>query len=376
MSKTFMSKWRLCIAAGALVAVGAWFVGSVATARGSDRDSRPPLHALQGGKVVESDTSSEIENLGPISPGQDDAGGDLVFENARVVISGVPLRDCQMGGININGIPRGSTVQRAYLYWTWACLDESVEGMHDTVTFGRFFPPPRSFDLKRQGTMVGQGANPCWCGDSFQNVTFRADVTDIVSEIGAGYYGIILAEGAPGSNNYSDAWAGSLFPGCEPEAEPPLIDGATLVVVYTSNCEPNGRVTLYDNGLTGHMFTPIPGITFDLVHDAAQGNAARIVMANADGQVGLGYGDTFGFTNEKTLVNGAAIAGPGSMYNDSHWNGSNGQPLPQLFDIVGQDLDKGVIDQGALSTNVTIQSDGGPGLSDCVVPVVVALFTR
>jgi hypothetical protein len=374
-----MSKWRLCIAAGVLAAVGAWVVSGVGVARGSDDKSqvRPvAIQALQGGKVIEGEAATQIEDLGPISPGHDTGGAPLVFNNARVVISGVPLRDCQMGGININGIPRGSTVLKAYLYWTWACLDQAVKGMHDTVTFGRFFPAPRSFDTERTGTMVGSGANPCWCGDNFQNVTFRADVTDIVSEIGAGYYGIILANGAPGSNNYSDAWAGSLFLTCDPVAEPPLIDGASLVVVYSSNCEPNGTVVLYDSGLTGHMFTPIPGITFDLVHPAAGGTAARLVMANADGQVGLGYADTFGFTNEKTLVNGTAISGPGTVYNDSAWNGANGQPLPQLFDIVGEDLDAGVIDQGSLSTNVSIFSEGGPGLSDCVVPVVVALFTR
>jgi hypothetical protein len=370
-----MSKWRLCIAAGALVAIGAWAVSGLGVAQGSDQQPRPVGTQAMGGKVVEQDVATEIENVGPISPARDDDGGVLVFESARVVISGVPLRDTKMGGINVN-VPRGSTILKAYLYWTWACLGEAVEGTHDTVTFGRFFPPPRSFDTKRQGTRVGDGANPCWCDDSFQNVTFRADVTDIVSEIGAGYYGLILADGAPGSTNYSDMWAGSLFLSCEPEAEPPLIDGASLVVVYTSNCEPNGTVVLYDNGLTGHMFTPIPGITFDLVHPAAGGNGARFAMATADGQVGLGYRDTFGFTNEKTLVNGTAIAGPGSMYNDSHCNGSNGQPLPQLFDIVGQDLDKGVIDEGSLSTNVAIISDGGPGLSDCVVPVVVALSTR
>ncbi len=328
-----------------------------------------------GGRVV-SDFASEggMEELGTISPGTD-MDEALLFENARFVTAGAPMRDTRMGAMNLSGLPPESLIIRAYLYWQWACLEEPVEGIHDMVLFGRVYPTPREFRKDVIGTRVGSGANPCWCGPEYQNVNYRADVTDLITQRQGGIYGVILHQNAAGSTNYSDMWAGSLFRNCEPQAEPPLFNGAALVVVYNSPCEENGTVAIYDEGLAGHMFSPIPGIQFDLAHPPAGSEESSFAFITGDGQVGLGYVPNFGFTNEQTHLNGSPIAGPGSLYNDSQWNGGNGQPLPQLFDVSGLEVTN-LISSGSTSTSVSVFSEAGPGLSDCVVPVASVLFTR
>ena len=43
----------------------------------------------------------------------------------------------------------------------------------------------------------------------------------------------------------------------------------------------------------------------------------------------------FTLRNETARIDGTLVAGTGSDYNDSDWNGSDGKPLPQLWDTAG-----------------------------------------
>jgi hypothetical protein len=291
----------------------------------------------------------EPEFIGDIPPFE-------IFEHARFAINGVALRDMKMGGINLSGPPPGSAVLRAYLYWQWACLEEPQAGRHDTVRFKQVFPGP-VVGGPVVGTLVGVAPNPCWCGNE-PAFTYRADVTPFMSPTGGGTYGVIMLNPALGSRNYSDPW------GCAPPTLP-LLAGAALVVIYESSCEPNGIVMLYDAPLPNFMFMPSPGISYNLVHPPVPQplSEARWAQASCDGQTGWGYMDAIGVGDTNTFINGGLIAGPGSLYNDSDFNGSNSKPLPQLFDTSGHDVFP-FMEQGAPFTNVTITSPAG---TDCLI---------
>lgn len=380
-----MRKARVWIVGGvALLTMAALLVQSIAVAsksqsrRGAPVVERPLPSWIDDGpefgvQPVKPNDTSDVPSLGRIDPATD--GGDpLVFERARFQLNGVALRDVKMGGINLSGIPPGSKIRKAYLYWQWACIEEPMPGFHDTMTFLRGFPRPRTEPAAFVGVLVGSGENPCWCGPSSRNFNYRADVTDVITGEQGGVYGVITMDMAPGSTEYSDPWAYAIFRDCEPQPQA-LLNGAALLVIYESPCEENGTVVVYDEGIAGHMFTPIPGLSYELVHPAAPGTEARWAAALGDGQVGFGYPEFSGFAIEKTKINGTEIAGPGTDFNDSHLNGSIGKPLPQLFDTAGHDVGEAV-NPGSETTTVSFFSESGPGLGDCVVPVVNVLFLR
>jgi hypothetical protein len=317
--------------------------------------------------------------------GADDAAdpiflGDIepfeVLDDVRFAINSIALRNCKMGGINLVGPPPGSVAVRAYLYWQWACLAQPVPGLHDTVRFKQVYP------LKAGGNVVGQlvgvTANPCWCPAGVNAFTYRADVTGLVSPTGGGSYGVIVKNGSTVAFGYDDPWAPSLFPPC-PAPPEPYFEGAALVVVYHSSCEPNGFVCLYDGPLPNTMFVASPGVSYNLLHPLLPVyEEARWAHATCDGQSGLGYVDapmvlTLGKTN--TFINGGLVAGPGSFYSDSDFNGSAGKPLPQLFDTSGHDVTHYMDPAGVPLTNVTILDPSGTG-TDCLISDVNVLFIR
>jgi len=312
-------------------------------------------------------------NLGDIEPSE-------IFTDARFAINSVAMRDCRMGAINLVGPPPGSVVIKAYLYWQWGCLETPITGIHDRVRFKQAFPVSVGAGYV-PGVLRGSGPNPCWCGPQFSNFTYRADVTPFVSPTGGGTYGVILHPAGPGSVDYKDPWSPFLSPGCPPALEP-LFEGAALVVIYRSACEPNGTVCLYDTlPLTGTLFLSSPGVTYTLLHPptpAAGVAEARWAHASCDGQSGSGYLDVpastcLGRTN--TFVNGGPIAGPGTPYNDSDFNGSAGKPLPQLFESSGHDVTVFMTGGGVPVTAIGILDTSGAGC-DCIVLDLNVLFFR
>ncbi len=313
-----------------------------------------------------------VMNLGSIEPGLDDANDPLAFPNARFAVNGIPLRGGKKGVINLVGPPEGSVLQRAYLYWQWACLEEPIVRRHDTVRVKRIFPEPRAVGGFIQGTLVATGPNPAWCGPEYRSYTYRADVTSIMSDTGGGTYAVTLASGGDsGSLLHANPWAEDDCIG----SRPPYADGAALVAIYRSSCEDNGTVYLYDTDLAGATFDSASGLEYTLTHQEAQGLEARLAIVGGDGQTGLGYQTVEGPTQVRTRLNGTIIAGPGSLVNDSDWNGSIARPLPQLFDVHGHDVSD-LVDPGATSTTVSFGAEDGLAFSDSLTPVATILFVR
>jgi hypothetical protein len=135
-----------------------------------------------------------------------------------VTAAGVGLRGSGTGDIIIEGVPEGSQIHRAFLYW-------SVLG-----TTGAFEFPSINGTIA-QGEVIGISDNPCWAeppGLQFLHFNYRADVT--VAVTGNGTYTIAglpdnLAEG-------NDS------------------QGASLVVIYENPTEFYRTVIINDGGVT------------------------------------------------------------------------------------------------------------------------------
>jgi hypothetical protein len=310
-------------------------------------------------------------DLGHIRPGLDDDGRPMVYPKTRFATNGVSMRNCRWGGINLVGVPPGSGIIKAYLYWNWTSLAAPVAGVHDTMFIRRRFPGP-SVAAFVTGTLVGIGPDPCWLGAS--NFTYRADVTLLAPGLvtGGGTYFLRLPVGAAGAVDYTDPWG---FPG--PVA--PLMEGASLVVVYENAVEPMGNTHIYDAGISSFMFLSSPGLLYTLVGYVPAVIGGRWANIGADGQSGAGYLDALELGHDSTfLPNFAAyIAGGGafgatSLYNDSDWNGSGNKPLGQLWDTSGHDVTPAIV---GFPTFPVIFISPGIGGADCLVPVANVLWT-
>jgi hypothetical protein len=144
------------------------------------------------------------------------------------------------------------------------------------------------------------------------------------------------------------------------------MDGASIVIIGTGPS--TQTVALYDSGLAGATFHGNPGISYSLLLPApASGALTLFDNIGADGQQGISRTATSGYADEITKINGTIVAGPGSLYNDSDWNGSSARPLPQLWDDTGHDITLAT-PSGTTTLNITIANKGETGF-DCLTPV-------
>lgn len=298
-------------------------------------------------------TESEALTAAPQALG--DIKPRIIFQRARYATAGVPLRNHQLGTITLSGIPPGSKVLKAYLYWMWASLAAPTPA-HTVVNFKRVEPLPGGPMVAAPGALVGTGADPCWLGPS--NFVYVSDVTPQVT--GAGVYAVVLSAASGASFNGSDPWG---LPG--PVA--PLAEGASLVVVYQNTIEPMGTVRIYDVGLAGNM--ALGALAYNLVGLPPGGILELWDTIGGDGQIGASRLPSM--ATEITTIDGSPVAGPGSAYNDSDWNGSDGKPIPQLWDDHGHDI-KLKIGAGGFST---VSFTSLPGVPDCWVPAANVTLT-
>jgi hypothetical protein len=323
--------------------------------------------------------------MGPtfdVAPGSDDNGLLMVYDLTRVAANGISLRQCTSGAINLVGIPPGSSVVRAFLYWQWISIPGPVPGLQDVMWFGRL---PRSVPNTAggiaattrlraravQGTLVGAGLDPCWAGGG--NFTYRADVTALVR--GGGTYTVWLPTGAAPGARWEDPFSQFAFP------PGPFCEGASLVVVYQNPLEPPGTTLIYDSGLAGVMFMTTPGIAYNLTGFVAPGSESRWINIGGDGQSGAGYSDLYGLGFEVTTFQGSPLAGGGagtpfiSAYNDSDWNGSGNKPVGQLWDTSGHEV-SAYLAAGSAAASIRVFEPTGSPFADCLVPAANVLWMR
>jgi len=292
--------------------------------------------------TVASSTAANVPSnvvLGPMTPL---AGG---IANASYATGGKGMRNQAAAGIVISGANK--PIKAAVIYWA-VITNGSPTAADQSVIVQRLFPTPASAAVTVTGTAVGSGPQPCWSGTTI--TVYRGTIPFTVAT-GNGSYQVTLKPGASGTTKGANPWvAGSL----------PLFEGASIVLVGTGT----GTVAIYDAGLSGTTFNTT--LTYSLILPAtASGRLTLWDNIGADGQQGTSR--TSLIAKEKTTINGHAVAGPGSAYNDSDWNGSAGYPLPQLWDDTGHDV-TAAAPAGTTNLNVVFKTNDG-AMPDCLTPV-------
>ncbi len=262
------------------------------------------------------------------------------------VANGVALRNRAQGVIHLRGIPEGAKVINAYVWW----------GIQTNNAVGS--PPGSSIYFngnKIFGAKTCSTLDPCWGNTSFS--AYRGRVTNFVPATEPnGDYLVTIRNPAAVNTTGDDPWPTPV--------EKRKFEGATMVVVYSYDGLPNRWVSLYDIGVCS-MFSG--SYTATLSHPASSGTNVLFGAWGADGQRGSSHSDSA--ARETTSFNTVQIAGAGApapRTTASDWNGSDGFPLPQLWDTHVHNV-SGLV-RSPTSSTVDYVAGG-----DCLVPVGFAL---
>jgi hypothetical protein len=226
-----------------------------------------------------------------------------------VTSSGVGLRGSREGVINLSGIPAGSPVYQAFLYWA-------------TIGNSSRFDSPALNGQVVNGELIGISADTCW--GALHNYVYRADVTSIVQDNGSYTISGMPSNLAAGNDS----------------------QGASLVVIYGS-LESYRTVIINDGAVTldleKNAYTDtITGFTAD------QPNAnAFVTYIVGDGQSRWDTGNvTFeGVTIANNVFNG--VDGP-------HWG-------TLTFDVTG------LVSEPSSTTTLNNNDPGNPLSPDCLL---------
>ena len=265
---------------------------------------------------------------------------NFTVKDADHVANGVAMRNRTSGTIHLRGVPNGSTVALALLYWNF--IDNNKVGPTSM---------PALFNGNLvTGTRTADSDDPCWVLGGGGSHSYVANVTSFVnttSHPNQDYDVVLLFSGVTVTSG-ENPWPSQLQ-SVRPE-------GATLIVIYQNN-NTLGEVNVYHD-LNNSMFTGIANFGFS--HSPAPSFAADLFTTiGADGQLGGGLSRTV--ANETTTFNGVQIAGPPITH--TNWDGSDGWPLVQLWDTHTHQ-----VTLGTATSLVTFQSFG-----DCLVPVAFVL---
>ena len=201
------------------------------------------------------------------------------------VAAGVGMRDKGSGSIAIAGIPAGSKVVRAFLYW-----DVLADGPGPSLASVKFNNKPIV------GDYIGAGGNPCW--NSGGNFAYRADVTKMVA--GNGTYNLTGF-----TSFYTDG--GDPFDQMGPDWPPtdPMAEGATLVIFYFNKNSPIMDMVLVqgtDEFYVDHQ------VTVDGFLAADPATNASVTLFSGDGQTVGDCGGGNVASGEETDFNGIPIS--------------------------------------------------------------------
>ncbi|MBM7867342.1 DUF3344 domain-containing protein [Heliobacterium gestii] len=248
------------------------------------------------------------------------------------VAAGVGMRNRGFGTINIT-LPAGSTILKAFLYWA------VIRGTGDP-------PVPDTGTLN--GTAITAdvrytSGDPLWPDGSGFIDAFRADVT-----------GIAVA----GANVLTDfpSGLGDATPPQDASTAFPLMEGASLVVIFQNPTFPRTTVVINDGAQTFVADTVSTTLqNFEVYGPPVQAQTTYVV---ADGQAR--------FADDKALFNGTIVAGPGSSLKPQDaFNGADGTSLPGfaqdgLWDTLTVDVTS-LVNIGDTSVEAAIRGISGGG---------------
>jgi hypothetical protein len=150
----------------------------------------------------------------------------------------------------------------------------------------------------------------------------------------------------------------------------PAWDGASLVETYsnsaTATSTASDKVAIFDK-LAGASNSNAGAHNFAVRMNTGTTKftgTGLFTQINADGQIGESFTTSCGSgcvgSYEQDEFNSIALIGPGGVYPQSDWDGSNGWPLPQLWDTHTVYTE---FNGTAINTDTTTVTD------DCIAPV-------
>jgi hypothetical protein len=240
-------------------------------------------------------TTDGASALAPIDAGM--AAAEVYVGPYAHVAAGTGLRNTGYGTIRLRGTPDGARKKQAFLYLGVIC-----EGT---------CPAKRTAKLNGAAvslTLIGTDVEPCWTDEEAQAGIYRADVTaKIPAAIDADYKIIGVASGVK--------------TGSDPDGGPvvfPLVEGATLVVIYSTATLTPGTVYIHHGASTISS-----GAVYTLPLDPAPtGEARQYTSFGGDGQISGHEDETWVGDESGTWY----VAGPpgGLKTTDSNWSGDDG----------------------------------------------------
>lgn len=228
------------------------------------------------------------------------------------------------GSITLPGVPAGSTIAKAYLYW-------SVVNSTLTPALGMGTLNGNAVS----GTNYATTASPCWDSPVTRQIyNFVADVT---------------ADAVFGVNTLTGFASGG--PPTFPPTEP-LLEGASLVVVYANPASQNHQIDIY-HGARSFIGAPVETLTMS-------GFTAVVGSSQTTWIVADGQPNSPPFNN-KTHVDGVVTQSPAL-------NGADGD----FWDTNTQDVTAN-IPPADTSITVGAESSFDLGAGDCITWVAQAL---
>jgi hypothetical protein len=226
------------------------------------------------------------------------------------VAAGVGMRNVGGGTIAI-ALPVGSTIEKAFLYWS--IIRPLGPAASNTGTLN---------GAPILGTLVGTSGSPCWLEADALIDNYRADVTTIAVD------GANTLTGFPSGVTDNSPPVSSIVA--------PLLEGATLVVVFQNPAFDLNTVVIRDGAQTFAaqavstpfgMFTAAPSTVAD--------QAAQTSYVVADGQAR--------FAGDRASFNGLFVAGPGTPLKAADaFDGADGivpvSPTDGLWDTLNVDI--------------------------------------
>jgi Protein of unknown function (DUF3344) len=244
------------------------------------------------------------------------------------VSAGVGLRNLGHGTITITGIPAHATVAAAYLLW-------DILGNGTTPSFAQGTFHGHAI----QGTQWASGGQPCWYPAADANYSYEADVTSLVK--GNGDYG--LSGFVSGKRNGADPFTTT--------AVAPLIDGASLVVVYQLASMPQVAVQIDEGAIEFDTYSNGPTQGTMTGFNAGQHPSVTTTYIVGDGTGPGNIGSVNGTTVPGISFDGSA---PQAVANYSQGN---------LWDNETADVSS-LVPPGATSITVGAASTDGDSLVD------------
>ncbi len=200
------------------------------------------------------------------------------------VANGTAMRNYGYGRIDIMGVPAGSSVVKAILYWEILNFTESPD-----MRNGRFEGYPIT------GIPIASDiAEPCWIAGETGAWVYGIGVTSLIKPGINGAYS--LSEFASGRTDGSGPWDTSMIQ--------PLLEGASLVIIYKNPAFSDTLFQVYHGGVT--FSTVIANTT--LSGFSALSAAAKTTFVVGDGQGQSGdYASWNGVPIPSTVFNGRDV---------------------------------------------------------------------